>query len=85
LGQPKVEEGFGAVGMDACGEGIVGRAAGLAFFGGIDTRCSADKHEALNLVGVGKSNVKSHAPTHRIAHPQRWPAHGLDQQVGGTP
>lgn len=59
MGQPKVEEGLGAFAMDAFGKGIVGCAAGLTFFGGIDTRCRADKHEALNVVRVGESNVKS--------------------------
>jgi hypothetical protein len=85
LSQPKIQESLGAVALDACRERIVGCAAGVTFFGGIDTGCGADKYEPLDLVGVGKGDVKGCAPAHRITHPQRWPAYGADQQVGSTP
>jgi hypothetical protein len=85
LGEPPIDEVLRALGLGKSGQRLVGGATGAAFFGAFDARRCAYEHQALDLFGVRQGDVKRYAPSHRIAHPDGWPAHGLVEKVSRAP
>ena len=68
LGQPLVEEGVDADGLDAVGQRLVGRAPSFSFPSVVHAPRRADQDKAPDGVGSGEGRVQAQAPAHGVAH-----------------